>query len=65
MSPTALAEAAPRKTRSRKPGLRPVLLYVPEALVERLDRAKDQDRRTRSAEILHLLEVALDHLEID
>ncbi len=58
--PPATAEAPARKTRSRKPGLKPVLLYMPEALVERLDRAKDQDRRTRSAEIFHLLEAALD-----
>jgi hypothetical protein len=60
MTPT-LSEAPSRKSgRSRKPGLKPVLLYMPEELVARLDRAKDQDRRTRSAEIFHLLELALD-----
>lgn len=56
---------APRKTRNRKPGLRPVLLYMPETLVARLDRAKDADRRTRSAEILYFLETALNDAGID
>jgi hypothetical protein len=62
----ALSEAPPRKSgRARKPGLKPVLLYMPEELVARLDRAKDLDRRTRSAEIFHLLEAALDSAGIN
>lgn len=60
----AIAEH-PRRARARKAGLKPVLLYMPEALVERLDRAKEAERRTRSAQIFHLLETALNQSGID